>query len=153
MKRWRLLGVDKILKEAYQKGIILSGISAGGICWFDSGHSDSLSFNNPNDWKYINVKGLGLIKGIHCPHFNSGTTRNGKRKLRKNDFKEFMKNFPEVGIAIDNNCAIEFSENDYRVLSSKKGRFAYKVFWKKGKYHKQQLPETKEFLNLKDLLK
>ena len=70
MKRWRFLGVDKLLKTAYQKAIVLSGISAGSICWFESGHSDSMSFYHPNNWNYINVHGIGLIKGIHCHHFN-----------------------------------------------------------------------------------
>ena len=40
MRLWRRLGVDKLLKSAYEKGTILAGISAGSICWFDSGHSD-----------------------------------------------------------------------------------------------------------------
>jgi dipeptidase E len=130
MKRWRFLGVDKILKEAHDKGIVLSGISAGGICWFESGHSDSMSFYNPKKWKYINVKGLGILKGIHCPHFDSGTIKNGKKNLRKDDFKKFMKNYSNVGIAIDNSCAIEFIDDQYKVLTSKKNRKAYKVFRK-----------------------
>src|SRR5215831_20981938 len=71
MRVWRRLGVDKLLTVAYEKGIVLAGISAGAICWFDSGHSDSMSFYNPRDWKYINVKGLGFITGVHCPHYNS----------------------------------------------------------------------------------
>ncbi|MGH9703455.1 MAG: Type 1 glutamine amidotransferase-like domain-containing protein, partial [Candidatus Acidiferrales bacterium] len=70
MRLWRRLGVDNFLRRAYRKGIVLSGISAGAICWFDSGHSDSMSFYNPRKWEYINVKGLGLVKGIHCPHYN-----------------------------------------------------------------------------------
>ncbi len=73
MRLWRRLGVDKLLTSAYENGTVLSGISAGAICWFDSGHSDSMSFYNPRKWKYINVKGLGLISGIHCPHYNGRT--------------------------------------------------------------------------------
>ena len=152
MKSWRHLGVDKILKEAYEKDIVLSGISAGGICWFQSGHSDSMSFYNPADWKYINVKGLGIIKGIHCPHFNSGTTRKGKRKLRKNDFKDFMKGYSGIGIGIDNNCAIEFNGDKFRVLASKEHRKAYKVYWKNGKYLKMEISPSEQFLPLKILL-
>src|SRR5580692_2484004 len=41
MRLWRRLGIDKLLKSAYERGTVLSGISAGSICWFDSGHSDS----------------------------------------------------------------------------------------------------------------
>lgn len=64
MKLWRRLGVDKLLKTAWQIGIVLCGISAGSICWFESGHSDSMSFYNPKKWKYINVHGLGFLRGI-----------------------------------------------------------------------------------------
>ena len=47
MRIWRRFGLDKVLKGAYEAGIVLAGISAGSICWFDSGHSDSMSFYNP----------------------------------------------------------------------------------------------------------
>ena len=146
MKRWRFLGVDKILKEAHKRGIVLSGISAGGICWFESGHSDSRSFRNPEKWNYINVEGLGILKGIHCPHFNSGTTRKNKRKLRRNDFKEFMKKYSKIGIAIDNNCAIEFIDNKFKGINSKKGRKAYKVFKKNGKIIIEEIPKKNSYL-------
>jgi dipeptidase E len=43
---WRRLRVDTLLISAYENGTVLSGISAGAICWFDSGHSDSMSFFN-----------------------------------------------------------------------------------------------------------
>jgi dipeptidase E len=59
MRVWRRLGIDRLLKQAHEKGIVLSGISAGSICWFESGHSDSLSFTNPKKWKYINVHVMG----------------------------------------------------------------------------------------------
>ena len=42
MRIWRRLGVDKLLIAAYEMGTVLAGISAGSICWFDSGHSDSM---------------------------------------------------------------------------------------------------------------
>lgn len=147
MKRWRFLGVDKILKEAYKKGIVLSGISAGGICWFESGHSDSRSFNNPDNWNYINVKGLGILKGIHCPHFN-GQTRG--IKIRKN-FSEFMKKHSAVGIAIDNHCAIEFIDDKYKVLISKKGRKAYKVFKEKNKVVINEILQKNNYLPISEL--
>jgi dipeptidase E len=74
---WRRLGMDQLLRAAHESGIILAGISAGANCWFDSGHSDSMSFYNPRNWKYINVK--GLIHGVHCPHYN-GVTRGVPRR-------------------------------------------------------------------------
>jgi peptidase S51-like protein len=46
MRVWRRLGVDKLIKSAYENGTVLSGISAGSICWFHSGHFDAMPFYN-----------------------------------------------------------------------------------------------------------
>jgi dipeptidase E len=124
MRLWRQLGVDNLLRAAYEKGIVLSGISAGAICWFDSGHSDSMSFYNLRHWKYINVKGLGLISGVHCPHYNSMT----RGVPRRRDFHEMMRRIGGFGIALENNCAIEFIDGRlYRVINSKPNARAYRV--------------------------
>jgi len=147
MKRWHFLGVDKLLREAHNKGVVSSGLSAGGICWFESGHSDSISYYNPKSWKYINVKGLGLIKGIHCPHFNGAT--NGVK--RKKDFQNFMKKYSKMGIAIDNHCAMEFIGDKYKVLSVRKDSNAYKVYKKKGKIITEEIPKDKKYRPIKEL--
>jgi dipeptidase E len=124
MRVWRRLGVDTLLKAAYQSGTVLSGISAGSICWFDSGHSDSMSFYNPRRWKYINVRGLGLIKGIHCPHYNSMTRGVPRRK----HFREMIRKTGGIGIAIENNCAMVVVDGRfYRVITSKSYARAYRV--------------------------
>jgi dipeptidase E len=125
MRVWRRLGVDKLLKLAYAKGTALSGISAGAICWFESGHSDSMSFYDPRKWKYINVKGLGLIRGIHCPHYNSMTRGIPRRK----HFRDMIRKTGGLGIAIENNCAIEFIDGRfYKVIASKSYARAFKVY-------------------------
>ena len=125
MRLWRRLGVDKLLISAYENGTVLSGISAGSICWFDSGHSDSMSFYGRRKWKYINVRGLGLIKGIHCPHYNSMTRGVPRRK----HFREMIGKIGGMGIAIENNCAIEFIDGRfYRVIRSKSYSRAYRVY-------------------------
>ena len=129
MRLWRRLGVDKLLRQAYEHGTVLAGISAGAICWFDSGHSDSMSFYNPRQWKYINVRGLGLIKGIHCPHYNSRTRGVPRRK----HFRKMIRKVGGMGIAMENNCAIEFTDGRfYRVISSKSHAHAYRVYKKGG---------------------
>lgn len=149
MKRWRFLGVDKILKEAYRKGIVLSGISAGGVCWFEAGHSDSRSFYYPNNWDYIKVKGLGLLKGIHCPHFNGETKGIGRRK----SFSNFIKKHSAIGIAVDNHCAIEFVNGKYKVLSAKRGRKAFKVFKKDSKIIIEEIPKQNNYSPVSTLYK
>ncbi len=141
MRVWRRLGIDKLLRSAYKNGIVLSGISAGAICWFDSGHSDSMSFYHPRKWKYINVKGLGLVKGIHCPHYNSMTRGIPRRR----HFREMIGKTGGVGIAIENNCAIEFIDGRfYKVISSKSYARAYKVYKNGGEVVAEQIERKKQ---------
>jgi dipeptidase E len=148
MRIWRSLGVDRLLKAAYANGTVLCGISAGSICWFDSGHSDSMSFYNPRKWKYINVKGLGLIQGIHCPHFNSMTMGVPRRK----HFRDMIQKTGGMGIAIENNCAIEFIDDQfYRVIKSNSYARAYKVYKKGGKVVSEQIRQQKQLTPVADL--
>ena len=70
---WRLHGIDRMLRLALASGTILYGSSAGGLCWFESGVSDSLGFDGalrplPN--------GLGFLSGSHCPHFDEPSRRS-----------------------------------------------------------------------------
>lgn len=144
MKVWRKTGLDKIFKQAHEKGIILSGLSAGAICWFKWGNSDSRRFNNPKV-DSIKVSGLGLINALYCPHY--------LKEKRKADLKKMMRKTLGVAIAIDNCCAIEVIDDKYRIISSKLKANAYKVFWKENKYHEEIIIKEKEFRLLKDLLK
>lgn len=141
MRVWRRLGIPKRLTQAYEKGTVLSGISAGSICWFDSGHSDSMSFYSPRKWKYLNVRGLGLIKGIHCPHYNALTRGIPRRK----NFRDMIGRIGGTGIAIENNCAIVFREGGFRVIRSKNYRRAYTVHKSGGRVVAEQIPQEKGF--------
>ena len=150
MKVWRNTGVDKILKRAYGKGVVLSGLSAGSICWFDSGHSDSMSFYNPKKWEYINVKGLGLIRGIHCPHYNGRTLGVPRRKY----FQNMIKKIGGLGIAIENNCAIEFINGRYfKVITSKPRAGAYRVYKKHREIISEKIEQKIELSPLRELYK
>ncbi len=145
MQIWRKTGLDKILKQAYEKSIVLSGLSAGSICWFKWGNSDSKKLANPKAHS-IKVSGLGLINALHCPHYDF-------EKNRKADLKKMMKETSGVAIAIDNCCAIEIINDKYRIIDSKPTANAYKVYWKENKYHEKIIKKEKDFRLLKDLLK
>jgi dipeptidase E len=148
MRVWRRLGVDKLLISAYENGTVLSGISAGAICWFDSGHSDSMSFYNPRQWEYINVRGLGLINGIHCPHYNSMTRGVPRRK----HFRGMIQKIGGIGIAIENNCAIEFIDGRfYKVISSKTHSRAYRVYKSSGEVVVEQIRQEKQLTPVESL--
>jgi dipeptidase E len=67
---WRLHGLDVILREAWERGIILSGISAGALCWFEAGITDS--FGKPLQSLH---DGLKFLSGSFCPHYDGETER------------------------------------------------------------------------------
>lgn len=144
LRIWKLSGVDKVLKKALGQGIILSGLSAGSICWFRGGASDSRKFNNPNA-DLIKITGLGFIPALHSPHYDV-------EKDRRLGLKKIMKKTSGIAIAIDNCCAVEFIDDKYRVIASKPKAMAYKVYWKAGKYHEEILPKIKEFRPVSELL-
>ena len=148
MRIWRRLSVDKLLASAYENGTVLSGISAGAICWFDSGHSDSMSFYNPRKWQYINVRGLGLVRGIHCPHYNSMTRGIPRRR----HFRGMIQKIGGMGIAIENNCAIEFIDGRfYKVVSSKPHSRAYRVYKSGGEVVVEQIRQEKQLAPIESL--
>ena len=147
MKIWRRLGVDKILKQACERGIVLAGVSAGAICWFDSGHSNSLFYYDQKNWKYINVKGMGFIKGIFCPHYN-GAMDGAKRSKY---FFQMIKKTGGMGLAVDNQCAIEFIGDKYKILSSAPDDSAYRVYKNHGRVVSEKIGPTNELLPVAEL--
>lgn len=144
MDVWKSYDIDKFLREAYEKGKILSGLSAGSICWFKSGHSDSESFHELGQWNYIRVEGLNLIDAMHCPHYNEDK--------REEDFSEKILEYDEIGIAIDNNCAIEFKYDSYIVHKTDVTAKAYKVYQYNGEIIREELTNTTEYRSIRELL-
>jgi peptidase E len=67
---WRVHGIDEILRKAWHAGVVLTGSSAGGICWFEGGTTDSFG-TKLRPFK----EGLGMLAGSFCPHFNSEAER------------------------------------------------------------------------------
>ena len=147
MRRWRKLGVDSILREAYSNGIVLSGLSAGCICWFNWGHSDSMAFYHPERWQYIRVRGMGIVGALCCPHFDSDTA--GVK--REEDFRQMLQRRTDLGIGIDNHCAIEIVDGTYRVINSRPTAGAYKLFNHSGEVLTKRLDQKNEYESI-DLL-
>jgi peptidase E len=110
---WRKNKLEHIFKEAYEKGIILSGISAGAVCWFDWILSDAVGPGfNP-------LRGINLISGSCTPHSSNFE--------RINQFESDIKNnkLPQ-GIAIDDGVAVVFVDGKpTEVYSSRKNHTAY----------------------------
>jgi len=143
MKTWKKHGVDICLKKALEKDIVLCGLSAGSICWYTHGQSDSWKFKK-NPEQFVKASGLGFIKAFHCPHYNM--------EERKKDFSRITKNISEVLIAIDDNCALQIDGNLYRVISGVKSAKAYKCFWKDKKLVQQEIVQKSDYSCLEKLL-
>jgi len=144
MRAWRKLRVDQLLRSATKKGVILSGLSAGAICWFRYGNSDSRRIGNP-DAPLIRVRGTNLIPALFCPHYDV-------EKDREDEIKEVMKRTPGVAICAENGTAIEIVDDSYQMLRSIKKAKIYKVYWKRGVYYKEEIKQVKEYRPLKELL-
>ena len=148
MRRWRRLGVDAVLEEAYARGVVLSGLSAGCICWYSWGHSDSMSFYHPDDWSYVRVRGMGLVDALACPHYDSATAS----MPRRDDFEAMMRRHSDVGIAIDDFCALEIVDGTYRVITSREGAGAYRLTKHRGRIAVHPIPQRAEYAPLGELL-
>ena len=145
MNLWRQLSIDKLINRARLKGTVLSGLSAGCICWFRQGNSDSRKFANESDKTLIKVSGLDYVNALICPHYDV-------EKHRQPALKAMMRSSSGVAIALENCTAIEIVDNKYRIITSMMNKNAWRVFWHKGNYVKEKLPKNNNFLPLPDLL-
>lgn len=132
LKIWRNFYVDKYLQEAYQRGTVLTGLSAGSICWFTFGHSDSQSFDTSDKWEYSRVYGLGLLPLAHCPHYN---------EEGRESFDDMMKEEKLSGIALDNNVALIELDGEYQILKADRTKKAYLLKNTVDGLIKKELPE------------
>lgn len=144
MKAWRKKGIDRILKKAVRKGIVMAGVSAGSVCWFEGGCSDSRRMNNPKA-DYIKVKGLGLVHALHCPHYH-------EEKDRMPQLKKMMRKTHGVALALDNCTALEVVDDEYRILVSRKNAHAYKVYWKGERFFEERIRAGEKFEPIEKLL-
>jgi peptidase E len=114
---WRVHGFDEILREAYEHGVVMSGSSAGMICWFEAGVTDSFGpqLEGLRD-------GLGFVAGSGCPHYDD-------EDLRRPTYRRLIdeEGFPP-GIAVDSGVALKYVDGELvEVVSPRQGATAYRV--------------------------
>lgn len=118
---WKEWGLDSILRKAWEEGVILAGLSAGAICWFEQGVTDSYG----DGLEPINC--LGFLKGSNCPHYDGETER------RPAYHKLMETNKLHSGIALDDGVAIHYKEKEiHKIVSSRPNAKAYSVSLEKG---------------------
>lgn len=143
MRRWKFLGVDRELLRAYRRGTVLAGASAGSICWFESGHSDSMRGYGHDPWDYIQVRGFGLLKGFHCPHYHY--------EDREAKFRQMVLQRGGYGIAMDDGAGIVVVDGQYRVIGSLPGAKVYSVRRCRNRIVETEIPRAKDFRPLAEM--
>lgn len=113
---WREWGLDKHFRKAWDNGVILAGLSAGSICWFEEGVTSSIP------GKLTRLECLGFLKGSSCPHYDGEVDR------RKSYHELLNKNQISNGIAMDDGVAVHYQEDRiFKVISSRPLAKAYQV--------------------------
>lgn len=116
MQVWRKTGMDRIIKKAWKGGIILSGMSAGAICWFEDG------FKNPKDNIWLRVSCMGFLEGSFCPHYDKrGELRFAYRKM-------ISESEISGGFGVEDGVALHFIGTELkRIVSSNQNANAFHV--------------------------
>jgi peptidase E len=114
---WRVHRLDEILRKAWQAGIVLAGSSAGGICWFEGGTTDSFGVK-----LRAFTDGLGMLGGSFCPHYNSEPER------RPLYHRLVADGILPGGIACDDGAAAHFTDESLaELIADRPGAGAYRV--------------------------
>jgi peptidase E len=112
---WRTHGFDEILREAWQAGVVLAGWSAGMICWFEHGVTDSFG---P---QLAAMECLGFLPGSACPHYDS-------EELRRPVYAKLLAEGLPGGIAADDGVGLHYVGTELKeAVTSRAGASAYRV--------------------------
>ncbi len=124
---WRLHGIDAILREAWRRGVVLTGISAGMLCWFESCVTDSFGpLAGLED-------GLGLLPGSACPHYDG-------EAQRRPTYHRLVSEGLAGGYAADDCAALHFvGRRLHRCVASRAGAGCYRVRKVGGKVVEERL--------------
>ncbi len=111
---WRAHGIDSILREAWERGVVLCGLSAGSLCWF----ADAVTgFHGvPRQ-----VEGLGLLPFSNCVHYERDSSR-------RNAYHDFLRAGMRCGYAAEDGAALHFVGTElHRVVASRPEARGYRL--------------------------
>jgi dipeptidase E len=126
---WRVHGIDAVLREAWEAGIVLAGPSAGGLCWFECGVTDSFG---P---ELAQLDGaLGFLPGSFCPHYD-------EEPERRPTYRRLIREGLAPGYAADDAVGIHFGGTKLtEVVTERDGATAYRVELAGGEVVETRLP-------------
>ena len=107
-----------------------------------------MAYYDADKWRYIRVRGMGLIDALVCPHYDGEV--DGVE--RKRTFQQMVRKHSDVGIAIEDNCAIEVVDDTYRVITSRAGAGAYKLLNRSGDLAVKRIEQKEEYEPIARLL-
>ena len=126
---WRDWGVTEILREAWESGTVLTGVSAGAICWFAEGLTDSFSD------ALRPLECLGFLTGSCCPHYD------GEPQRRPSYHRLLAAGEISAGVAIEDWTGVHYKNTEiHKVVSSKRGARAYSLRAVYGSVQEVALP-------------
>ena len=112
---WQVHGIDTLMREAWEQGVVLWGASAGMICWFEHGITDS--FGPELDA----MPCLGFLPGSACPHYDG-------EELRRPRYQALVEGGLPSGLAADDGVGLHFEGTELaEVVSCRPGAAAYRV--------------------------
>jgi peptidase E len=128
---WRVHGIDDIMRRAWAAGIVLAGVSAGAICWFHGGTTDSFG---PALRPF--TAGLGILSGSYCPHYSSEPARRPAYEGLVAD------GTLPGGIACDDGAGAHFADDELtEIVADRPGAAGYRVeVTGDGEVHEVPLP-------------
>ena len=114
---WQVHGLDRVLRTAWERGIVLAGVSAGALCWFEGGTTDSFG----QELRPFTA-GLAMLAGSYCPHYSSEPRR---RPLYESLVADGS--LPP-GIACDDGTAAHFADDTLaEIVADRPGQCGYRV--------------------------
>lgn len=123
---WKEWGLDVLLRQAYDEGKILAGLSAGSLCWFEEGVTDSFG-------PLKELECLGFLQGSHCPHYDG-------EQERRPAYHKLVKNGLKPGYAADDGAALHFIDGRlHKAVSSREMARAYYVEKLEGEVVEREL--------------
>ena len=128
LEKWAECGLDKLIIDAYNQGKIICGLSAGAICWFTDMYTD-YEIMRGQSAEYSMKKGLGILQGTMCPHFNH----------REQDFTTTMiQKGIQKAYAVEDDCALVFVDGKLTKSITSGGK-AYVLSLENGQVNRTEI--------------
>lgn len=128
LEEWKKSGLLSLIQDAYRRGVVIAGLSAGAICWFSDMYTDSAAALGESEEKYAMFSGLGWIKGVISPHY-------GARML---DFDKIVCYNYARAYGIEDNAAIVMEDGEVMGSLSSGGK-AWLIESERGKLKKTEI--------------